>query len=98
MEIRFRSRRLERAYRTADRAAREWGPEVGRRYVQRIEALRAAERLDDLFAIRALDLHPLRGDRRGQYAIRLTGVLRLIVSVDRDRRLITVEEVTDYHG
>lgn len=62
----------------------------------RINALRAAERMQDLFGLRALDLHPLTGDRGGQYAVRLTGRMRLILTTDGDRRVI-VEEVVDYH-
>ena len=60
--------------------------------------LKAAERFDELFDVRSLNLHPLRGDRRAQYAIRLTGVVRLILTRDASRNGVTVEEVTDYHG
>ena len=44
----------------------------------------------------AVDLHPLTGDRDGQYAMRLTGQMRLILTIDGDRH-VTVEEVVDYH-
>ena len=97
MEVRFRTRRLERCFVDSGGAVREWGPAVGRRYVQRVEALKAVERFDDLFDIRALDLHPLRGHRRGQYAMRLTGAVRLIITRDATAPSVTVEEVTDYH-
>jgi plasmid maintenance system killer protein len=73
------------------------GPDVGRRYVQRVAALIAAERMQDLFAVRAFDLHPLAGNRDGQYAMRLTGQMRLILTFEDDRHVI-VEEVVDYHG
>jgi toxin HigB-1 len=69
-------------------AIRSWGDEAGRRYVQRIGLLLAADRLVGLFELRALDLHPLRGDRAGQCAIRLTGQMRLIISVPDPRRVI----------
>ena len=51
-----------------------------------------------VFDIRALDLHPLRGGRRGQYAMRLTGAVRLVITRDAAGPSVTVEEVTDYHG
>ncbi len=95
MEVEFRSRRLRQRYEESAEAIRAWGPDVGRRYVLRINALRAAERMQDLFGLRALDLHPLTGDG-GQYAVRLTGRMRLILTTDGDRRVI-VEEVVDYH-
>lgn len=96
MDVEFRSRRLRQRYERSADAIRAWGPDVGRRYIQRVEALFAAERIQDLYQIRAFDLHPLTGDRDGQFAIRLTGQMRLIVTAESDRR-VTVEEVVDYH-
>lgn len=96
MEVQFRSRRLRQRYERSADAIRAWGPDVGRRYIQRVEALFAAERIHDLYQVRAFDLHPLAGDRDGQFAIRLTGQMRLIVTTDGDRH-VTVEEVVDYH-
>ena len=96
MQVAFRSRRLERCYRESSRAIREWGPQVGRRYVQRIDALLEAGQRSHVQSVRAYDLHPLTGDRRGQHAIRLTGQVRLIVSFDSEDR-VTIEEVVDYH-
>ncbi|GMU41885.1 MAG: hypothetical protein AMXMBFR23_27510 [Chloroflexota bacterium] len=97
MDIEFRSRRLRVRYEESAEAIRAWGPEVGRRYVQRIDALHAADRVQDLYEIRALDFHRLTGDRDGQFALRLTGQMRLILTVEHDR-LVIVEEVVDYHG
>jgi len=97
VEIRFRTRRLKRAFEQPNRAVREWGPVTGQRYIDRVETLETAERLQNLFEIRPLDLHPLTGDRRGQYALRLTGQMRMIVTIE-DERTVIVEEVVDYHG
>ena len=97
MEVRFRHRKLQRCYERDIDAFRTWGPDVGRRYVARVTGLIATERVADLYGMSTLDFHPLTGDRRGQYAIRLTGQMRLIISVESDR-VVTVEEVVDYHG
>ena len=97
MDVEFRSRRLQRRYERSAEAIRAWGPDVGRRYVQRVNALFAAERVEDLYAVRAFDLHPLTGDRAGQIAMRLTGQVRLILTFP-DERTVIVEEVVDYHG
>ena len=60
------------------------------------DLLRAARSMEDLWPQRALDLHPLRGDRAGQHALRITGRVRLIVTFsDTGAR---IEEVVDYHG
>ena len=97
MEVSFRSRRLEQRYKRGADAIRAWGPDVGRRYVKRVGALYAADRQQDLFGVRAFDLHPLTGERAGQHAMRLTGQVRLILTFTGDRA-VTVEEVVDYHG
>ena len=70
---------------------------MGRRYVQRIDVLRAAPTVAELYERRALRFHALTGDRAGQYAINLTGRIRLIVTVG-DERSVTVYGVEDYHG
>ena len=96
MEVRFASRSLERRYTQGQEAIRAWGPQVGRRYVQRVGVLLEALDVSELHGYRALGFHPLRGNRRGQHALRLTGQMRLIVTVI-DERTVRVEEVTDYH-
>ncbi len=96
MELRFRTRRLQRALEQRNRAVREWGPVTGQRYVDLVRALRRTERVEHLYDIRPLDFHPLTGDRRGQHSLRLTGRMRMIVTVE-DERTVTVEEVVDYH-
>ena len=70
---------------------------MGRRYVQRVDVLLEAESRADIQVVRAYDLHPLTGDRRGQHAIRLSGQMRLILTFENERSVI-VEEVVDYHG
>jgi proteic killer suppression protein len=87
---------LERRFDDDTEAIRAWGPDVGRRYILRVGDLMDAASLQDLYAMRQLDLHPLTGDRRGQLAIRLTGQVRLIFSMDGETAV--VEEVADYHG
>ncbi len=53
----------------------------------------------DLFALRALDLHPLKGDRKGQYAIRLGDRERVIVTfADAGLTVVRIEEVTQHYG
>ena len=96
MEVRFGNQQLRRCFERSATATRRWGPDVGRRYIQRIQALYAAERFADLFTIRAFRLHPLGGDREGQYALTLVGRWRIIVRPERD--LIVVEEVTNHYG
>ena len=61
-----------------------------------MRTLRRTERVEYLYKIRSLNLHPLTGDRRGQHSLRLTGQMRMIVTIE-DEQTIIVEEVVDYH-
>ena len=63
MEVIFRTRQLQRNYEESYRAVMEWGYDVGRRYIARIQELRAAESFYQLYGIPSLRLHPLRGAR-----------------------------------
>jgi plasmid maintenance system killer protein len=98
VNVAFRNRRLERAYRERNEAVRLWGVVVGRRYLERLDLLFFRfDTVQELYVYRELDFHPLTGNRAGQHALRLTGQMRLIVSVTNEESVI-VEEVVDYHG
>jgi plasmid maintenance system killer protein len=97
MEVNFGSGQLLRCYQESDRAVRKWGREVGRKYIARIQALYAAKKFDDLFTIRSLGMHELKGGRKGQYGIILHDRWRLvIVRVGEDT--VRVQEVTKHYG
>ncbi len=97
MEIEFASNRLAAASRSLSEATRLFGVSIGRKYVQRLAVLRAADKFTQLYGHRALRLHPLKGNRGGEYAITLTGNYRLIVErVGEDK--VRVLDVEDYHG
>ena len=95
MKVVFANRSLERCFVSLKEANQTWGQDVGRRYVQRVSLLLDAERFDDLFTAAALHLHPLSGDRRGQYAITLQGRWRLVVMVESDT--IIIQEVANHY-
>ena len=70
---------------------------MGRRYIERVQLLQEIPSVESLFSIRALGFHPLRGDRRAQFAVRLTGRMRLIIERGPGEESVTVVEVVDYH-
>ncbi len=98
MDIRFRTRELRRCFEQKNRAQRRWGVAVGTQYQRRVALIQLADTWHDLFELRTLGLHPLHGDRAGQFAIRLTGAVRLIVERGATTAQIVVVDVEDYHG
>ncbi len=97
MKIEFVSNRLHSASVSFSEASRLFGMPIGRKYIQRLAILRATDKFSQLYGHRALGLHPLKGNRIGQYAMTLTGNYRLIVEmVEEDK--VRIMGVEDYHG
>jgi proteic killer suppression protein len=98
MEVSFAGATLRRCYESVAEARKRWGDKIARVYVRRIDLLYAAKCAGDLHAFPQLSIHPLDGDRRGQYAINLDGVWRLIVTfANTGRTTVKVEEVSKHH-
>jgi len=97
VKVLFASRQLLDCYEQSDKAVRKWGPDVGRRYIARVQALYAANKFGDLFTLRSLGMHELKGGREGQYAIILHGRWRLVV-VPEAEDTVRVKEVTHHYG
>lgn len=98
MEVLFASNKLARCYQDQRRATQAWGPEIGPLYIARVTTLMAAVKFADLFEIKSLYLHPLTGDRQGQYALTIQGRWRLIITLDDQQQVITLEEVSNHYG
>ncbi len=97
MELEFSSNRLCNAGISLSEASRLFGVPIGRKYIQRLAVIRATEQFEQLYGHRALNLHPLKGNRSGQYAIFLTGNFRLILEKIKDDK-VRILDVEDYHG
>ena len=97
MYIEFSKNRLAQAGSSMAEAIRYLGVPGGRKYIQRIAVLKAVDNFNQLFGHRALQLHLLKGDRAGLYAMRLTGNYRLIIEKIKEDR-IRIMDVEDYHG
>lgn len=98
MEVGFKTNRLRRNYEESSRAVQDWGEEVARKYIIRVNELRRIEDLNGAYQIRAMRLHPLKGDRRGRLSIRLTGRWRLIVTRGDTEESVIIEEVSNHYG
>jgi len=70
---------------------------VGTQYqsvaIRIMDFLDIIDELDDCIGYR--DFHPLKGNRRGQYAMSVSGNYRIIFTYDDGD--VTIEEFTDYH-
>lgn len=99
MTVIFRKQKLEKCYVESERAIREFGPEVGRRFILRVNIIKSAADLEALKKQRSLRCHPLKGDREGQWAINMTDRYRLIFSLQGDDLgIVQIEEVSKHYG
>lgn len=98
MDVGFRTTLLRRCYEDEAQAVRRWGSGAGRKYIQRVTTLMAVERFADLFQIKSLRLHALKGDREGQYTTTIDDRWRLIVFYDEANETLSVEEVSRHYG
>lgn len=99
MQVQFRTKRLEECYLQHKIAVRAFGDEVARRYIQRINTIKATRSVDELRRLPGLRFHSLTGDRQGQYAINLTGFYRLIVTLQGATfDVVQIEEVSKHYG
>ena len=97
MEVEFATERLARSAQSLSEATRLLGAPIGRKFIQRLAIIRAVDKFAELYGHRALRLHPLKGDRAGQYAMTLTGNYRLIIE-RRSEDMVRISGVEDYHG
>lgn len=99
MQVKFRTKKLQKQYEQRVAAVRAYGEDVGKRYVQRIGIIKAARSLDDLMKAPGLKCHPLTGDRKGQWAITLIDRARLIFTFeDETLSIVCIEEVSKHYG
>ncbi len=99
MKITFRTRKLEREYLNSAMASKAYGVQVGRKYIQRIDIIKQVRNIKELTGLPGLRCHPLKGERKGQFAVTLTGFYRLIITLHGDVLNITnIDEVSKHYG
>jgi len=98
LEIRFKTKKLEKQYIFSNEAIKAYGLQVAKKYITRINILQSANSFEDLYSMPTLKFHPLTGDRKGEYAISLTGYYRLIITQDGETfDIAKIEEVSKHY-
>jgi proteic killer suppression protein len=99
VQVTFRTKRLQECYAAAKKAQREWDEKVARRYIERVNILKHAKSVDDLYKTPGLRFHPMKGDKEGRYSITLIDRWRMEVSFrDKALTIVRVEEVSQHYG
>lgn len=99
MEVTFQTRKLEREYEESKRAIRAYGQAVATRYIERINIIKHATDIEQLKKLPVIDCHPLKGDRKGEWSIKLTGQARLIFTLEGEALdVVRIKEVSKHYG
>jgi len=99
VEIRFRTRKLEKQYINHHEAEKAYGKDIARKYIQRINIIRHTRNIDELKKLPGLRCHSLKGNRQGQWAVNLTGFYRLIFTLEGNfLEIVCIEEVSKHYG
>jgi toxin HigB-1 len=97
LSVKFNSKLLQKCFEKKNEAVKKWGIVIAENYIKRIETLQAVEAKEDLYKIPQLNFHPLKGEKKGQFGINLTGKMRMIVSFEDNDTIVNILEVIDYH-
>jgi len=99
VKIEYDDEELRRLAEDAEFPLRRWGRDEVVAYRKKIQILDGAEDERDLRAMRSLNLEKLKGDRKGQYSIRLNDQFRLILTfrTETSGRVVVVIELVNYH-
>lgn len=104
MKIRFKSDELEYYYSTPLSEIKGKLPvsrDILQQYKKKIQILMSIESLDELTFFRSLHFEPLKGDRKGEYSIRLNLQYRLIFSIAQDSKLLidilVIDEISKHY-
>ena len=97
MKIRWLRKDDETLLNNPRRARRKLGRRAALTFEKLIRDIRRARDFRELLASSPQSMHRLTGDRRAQWAMRLSGNLRLIVQPDASYSVTIVVEIVDYH-
>jgi plasmid maintenance system killer protein len=97
MQINFKTDELATWFQSVKEARKGLGDQIGKAYRKQIELLQAAPNSAELSKIPQLHFKAMAKGTplAGKYSIRLSGFMRLVVSISGDT--VTVEEVSKHY-
>jgi len=95
MEIKYSSNRLEKSVSSPKEIVKNYGTRA-KKVKQRLDELKAAANLAVMMTIPAADCHELDGNRKGQFAVQISGNHRIIFLADQATLTIKENGQTDF--
>jgi len=98
LDITYKTRKLEKICTDVKAAEKAHGPEMADIIHQRIDEITAAETVEMMIQFHIGRCHPLRQNRKGQYAVDLVHPYRLVFEKHGNTiQIAHILEIIDYH-
>lgn len=98
MQIEYKNTKIEKICTNAYEAEKKHGREMAAKIRMRIRQIGAAESVEEMIAYNIGRCHPLKGQRKEQYAVDLVHPYRLVFEKKGDEvQIVNIIEVVDYH-
>lgn len=98
MKVEYKSKKLEKVCTIASEAEKTYNRQMAYKIHQRISEIEAAETVEELIQFHIGKCHPLRQNRKNQYAMDLVQPMRLVFEKNGDEvQIAKIIEIVDYH-
>lgn len=98
MEVCYKNNKLRKECTDASVSERSYGFDMAVLIFQRIEEIQASPTVEFMIEHRIGRCHPLKFDRKGQYAVDLVHPFRLVFQKQGSEiQIARIIEITDYH-
>lgn len=98
MQIEYKNSRIEKVCTNAYEAERKHGKEMAEKIHMRIDQISAALSVEMMIQYKIGRCHPLKGNRKNQYAVDLVHPYRLVFEKIGDQiQIANITEIVDYH-
>lgn len=98
LDITYKNKKIEKVCTDANAAEKMYGRKMAEKIQQRIDQITAADSVEMLIEFHIGRCHPLKHNRKGQYAVDLVHPYRLVFEKKGDEiQIAIVLEIVDYH-
>ncbi len=98
LDITYKNNRIKKVCTDAKIAEKTYGHEMSEKIQQRIDEITAADTVEMMIQFHIGRCHPLRQNRKGQYAVDLVHPYRLVFEKNGDEiQIANILEIVDYH-
>lgn len=99
MDITYKNNKIKKVCTDAKAAERTYGQEMADKIHQRIDEIGAADTVEMMIQFHIGRCHPLKQNRKGQYAVDLVHPYRLVFEKHDDEiQIANILEIVDYHS